>query len=195
MTANCIKRSALTHFVEKGYEGTSLADIAKEVGIKKQSIYSHFKHKDDLFLQVMNQVIQEETYFLNNFFKQHEDQTLHDTLYSLILRYKERYLEAQQGNIKFLLRMAFMPPTHLQEVVIPTFNEYYTKLENSLKRLFMRAEGLYVNADEGIISFLNFLDGIFVELIYSNVDKFNLRLNVSWGIYWRGIADVELQLN
>ncbi|MCY7493666.1 TetR/AcrR family transcriptional regulator [Bacillus safensis] len=195
MTANCIKESALTHFAEKGYEGTSLFDIAKEVGIKKQSIYSHFKHKDDLFLQVMHQVIQEETFFLNNFFENHHNQSLHDTLYTLIVRYKERYLEAQQGNIKFLLRMAFMPPTHLQEVVIPVFNAYYAKLENFLKDFFMRTEGLYVNADEGAISFLNFLDGLFVELIYSSVEKFNVRLNFSWKIYWRGIAKIELQLN
>ena len=41
MTINKIKKVALTKFIEQGYEGTSLSDVANEVGIKKQSIYSH----------------------------------------------------------------------------------------------------------------------------------------------------------
>ncbi|MBD2807322.1 helix-turn-helix transcriptional regulator, partial [Xenorhabdus sp. ZM] len=45
MTANRIKAVALSHFARYGYEGTSLANIAQEVGIKKPSIYAHFKGK------------------------------------------------------------------------------------------------------------------------------------------------------
>lgn len=37
-----IKQAALTLFANNGFEGTSLADIAGVVGLKKQSIYSHF---------------------------------------------------------------------------------------------------------------------------------------------------------
>ncbi len=48
-----IKQAALTLFANNGFEGTSLADIAGVVGLKKQSIYSHFKDKDDLFLSIM----------------------------------------------------------------------------------------------------------------------------------------------
>lgn len=40
------------HFALRGYEGASLAHIAKDVGIKKQSIYTYFAGKDDLFLQI-----------------------------------------------------------------------------------------------------------------------------------------------
>lgn len=48
-----IKQAALELFASNGFEGTSLADIAGVVGLKKQSIYSHFKDKDDLFLSIM----------------------------------------------------------------------------------------------------------------------------------------------
>ena len=45
MRVDEIKRSALENFVVKSYEATTLDDIVKTIGIKKQSIYSHFKNK------------------------------------------------------------------------------------------------------------------------------------------------------
>lgn len=50
MTSDRIKEVSLRHFARNGYEGASLAHIADDIGIKKQSIYSHFKGKDELFL-------------------------------------------------------------------------------------------------------------------------------------------------
>lgn len=188
MKSLLIKQSALAQFVEKGYEGASLTDIVEEVGIKKQSIYSHFKHKEDLFLQVMNQVVQEEIAFLKDFFHANQHQRLKDQLIGLIMRYKERYVEKEDNNIKFMLRMAFMPPRALQQVVQEHFNAYYSELEGLIKFSFLQAEELHVSAEEGTISFLNFLDGILVELIYASVEKFDVRFQVSWNVYWRGIA-------
>ncbi|MBQ8984138.1 MAG: TetR/AcrR family transcriptional regulator [Lachnospiraceae bacterium] len=44
--------AALDLFSEKGYEGTSVDEIAKVVGIKAPSIYDHYKGKEEL-LQVL----------------------------------------------------------------------------------------------------------------------------------------------
>ncbi|SFA50694.1 transcriptional regulator, TetR family [Anoxybacillus pushchinoensis] len=51
-TLDQLKEVSLHHFALHGYEGASLAHIAKDVGIKKQSIYTYFAGKDDLFLQI-----------------------------------------------------------------------------------------------------------------------------------------------
>ncbi|TXK79848.1 TetR/AcrR family transcriptional regulator [Paenibacillus sp. N3.4] len=48
-----IKDAALQFFAIHGYEGASLSQIAENVGMRKQSLYAHFKGKDDLFLQVL----------------------------------------------------------------------------------------------------------------------------------------------
>ncbi|MEX3715857.1 TetR/AcrR family transcriptional regulator [Cytobacillus horneckiae] len=50
MTDKQLKKVALIHFALHGYEGGSLTLIAKEVGIKKPSIYTHFKSKEELLL-------------------------------------------------------------------------------------------------------------------------------------------------
>ena len=44
-------------FRRKGYSGTSMQDIASEVGILKGSIYYHFKSKDEIFREVLQKGI------------------------------------------------------------------------------------------------------------------------------------------
>ena len=45
-TALRIKQTALGLFTEYGFEGTSMSDIAKAVGIKTPSIYAHNESKE-----------------------------------------------------------------------------------------------------------------------------------------------------
>jgi AcrR family transcriptional regulator len=44
-------------FAERGYEGTSMADLAERVGMRKASLFYHFASKDVLYAAVLDRLI------------------------------------------------------------------------------------------------------------------------------------------
>jgi len=47
-----LTRIAARLFAERGYQGTSLADLARELGVQKPSLYHHIASKEDLLWAV-----------------------------------------------------------------------------------------------------------------------------------------------
>lgn len=58
-TKEKIKKIAFSLFAKKGYAGTSMNDIAKEVGINKASLYSHYSSKEEIFLNIYESVAED----------------------------------------------------------------------------------------------------------------------------------------
>lgn len=191
MTSNQIKEVALKYFAEKGYEGTSMAHIAADVGIKKQSIYTHFKGKDELFLQVCSNVFADELRFVINFIDSNITRPIENFLFDFLLQYKERY--EKNDYTKFWLRTSFFPPNHLYDQVMNYVNEYLDKLEELLipimdKAMIEEKFSSTIGAERAAVAFLAVLDGIFVEMLYGGPERFKKRLDASWYLYWRGLS-------
>ncbi len=51
-TADRLAQVALELFAARGYSGTSLAEIAGRLGIRKPSLYNYYRSKDELFLDL-----------------------------------------------------------------------------------------------------------------------------------------------
>ena len=47
-----LTRIAARLFAKQGYQGTSLADLAEELGVQKPSLYHHIAAKEDLLWEV-----------------------------------------------------------------------------------------------------------------------------------------------
>lgn len=55
-TKEKIANEALTLFSQKGYNGTSVKDIAHAVGIKDSSLYKHYRSKNEIFSEIVLQM-------------------------------------------------------------------------------------------------------------------------------------------
>jgi AcrR family transcriptional regulator len=55
-TKDKLRQVALVLFARRGYEGTTMNDIAERVGINKASIYNHYKNKEALFIAVYEEM-------------------------------------------------------------------------------------------------------------------------------------------
>ena len=57
-TKQIILEEALNLFSRKGYESTSVADIAQAVGIQAAALYKHYKNKQDIFDAILHEMIE-----------------------------------------------------------------------------------------------------------------------------------------
>ena len=51
---NQILDAATLQFTQHGYAATNMAEIAKQAGVSKQTVYSHFGNKDELFITAIS---------------------------------------------------------------------------------------------------------------------------------------------
>ncbi|WP_347343223.1 TetR/AcrR family transcriptional regulator [Peribacillus frigoritolerans] len=191
LKSNEIKEAALKYFTIHGYEGASLSQIAEEVGMKKQSIYAHFKGKDDLFLQVLRDAKETELSSKLQYFRKVDSKNPEKDLYGFL----QLVIDLFQKNehIKFWLRMSFFPPAHLEKEIGQEVIDIEEKVQAILECKFHD----WINAkliveDEAITptyAFLGVVDSILLELVYGNDEKrLNDKLSASWKVFWRGIA-------
>lgn len=178
MAKEHIMQAGLKNFAQHGYEGASMAMIADAVGIKKQSIYTHFKNKDALFLAVCDACCDAEMAFIAA--------ALQGDVKQLLEKYVTRY----QNNeaTKFWLRMMFFPPQHLYAQVMEKVYHYLAHIELLATAVFERADVTDALSPQLIAkSYLAVLDSIFVELLYGDVSRATERLEAMYTVFWRGI--------
>ncbi|MNO64419.1 HTH-type transcriptional repressor AcnR [compost metagenome] len=193
MKSKEIKDIALKCFTTHGYEGASLSQIAEQVGMKKQSLYAHFKGKDDLFLQVLQDAKETELSSKLQYLSKVGTQNPKTDL----LGYLQLVIDLFQKNehLKFWLRMTFFPPPHLakaiDEEVIDTEKRIQPVLESKFQAWIDAKVIMEDAASIPTLAFLGVVDSIMLELVYGNNEiRLNEKLNASWTVFWRGISQL-----
>ncbi|AXN38469.1 TetR/AcrR family transcriptional regulator [Peribacillus butanolivorans] len=191
MKSDEIKKAALKYFTIHGYEGTSLSQIAEDVGIKKQSIYSHFKGKDDLFLSVLKDAKEMELSFYVEYFNIMKKSDPEKMLYGFLEEMIKMFQEVE--SLKFWLRMGFFPPTHLYNEIQKETDDLQVQQEALMENIFGTwiSVGVLnsVDARTLTLAYSGVIVAIMVELVYAdNPDRVAEKLAASWTIFWRGIS-------
>lgn len=191
MKSNLILQISLKHFAEEGYEGASLSNIASEVGIKKPSIYAHYKGKDDLFLSALQYSLDTQKTHLASYFNSMRSDPLESALRGYFKWFAKESSENEQ--MKFILRTAYFPPLKLEKEVGELFNPFFEDMHRHLTRFLrerQRREKILYFEDysNAALAFMTITEGTMTELVYSGMEKYEKRLEAIWPIFWRGLA-------
>ncbi len=182
-----IKYEAYILFAEKGYSATSMRDIADKVGIKAASIYSHYKSKEDLFIDLFRDCISKYDMGvkLNDDYVDLEERMLE------LLKGQVLFLEENPYHLKFLARNIFFPPLELKDKLQSILREnknisnmkiYYEIYDDLKKNDKIKKE---VTIDQFISTFDMCIIRYFVGKIGLNYYKDQESIESIFSSYWR----------
>ncbi|MBD3920725.1 TetR/AcrR family transcriptional regulator [Paenibacillus sp. PR3] len=193
-TAYRIQQTALKLFTDYGFEGTSLSDIAKEVGIKTPSIYAHYSSKEQLFLRLVEDVIVEE----REKWMTHTDSLRTEPTEQLnakrqLRRLFDFYTDFAGMSIgqAFLKRVMLAPPRGLEERLRQHILQYEEKITDDLHKLLRAvseetgAPPVDLNRQVAVIYAL--IDGLLVEVQLYDAKTHRQRVEAVWEWLWNGI--------
>lgn len=177
--------AAVGHFAERGYDASSLNEIAEQVGIRKASLYAHFAGKDALFLEVFSEAREQEAAFVHACFAAERANRLPGEHYCRMVagRYKE------SAHLRFLLRTAYLPPAPLRAVIATGYEDHVQALRDLFCAALATGRSL-AGTDIRMFAdaYLGIVDSLHVELVYSNEAAFERRLTALWRIMADSLA-------
>jgi AcrR family transcriptional regulator len=188
-TRQAIIEAAARLFAEKGYEGMTMKEIAREVGIKAPSLYAFFDSKEDILLHIYRNVMSEH-FQLAALGLGDRDKPVRTQLYDLLHAIMVFQLK-EKLPIRIFMRLLLFPPAVFQ---IDLKGEF-VKLESSEKELFSRMfkrgmeSGEIRETDCGALAelLLCIMDGLFWEMQRFDEETFWKRFHVVWEQFWNGI--------
>lgn len=191
MTKEKIKSASLHQFARYGYEGASLAEIAKQVGIKTPSIYAHFQGKEDLFLAVFEEVNWEIVQHVKNVLQKVEPYPVKEKIYHIFHETFRYYLENKEKSA-FLMRNTFFPPEFLKDQLRTKFIDSEKDLSHTLAQIFTEGIEAGVLRPEKVESMLAFYycltDGLFIQIFYYAEEEVESRFEYVWNNFWTSIS-------
>lgn len=186
-TTEKLQDAALARFAVQGFDATTMNEIAVDVGIKKPSVYAHFRNKDELFMSLMPKIIEDE---LNN-----ARQVLQggDRIQQQLREYLEGIQERFElsHQVRFWVRTLFAPPVHLYDEVIEPMHVFMEDLEAIIHQalaqspLAGRPEGFSV--DTLAMTYMALIDSLQSELLFGGTRKYQRRLESVWLVFDKAV--------
>lgn len=193
-TKEKIKSIALSLFAQKGYEGTTMNEIANLVGIKKASLYAHFTGKEDLFFSVYEDLAQEYVNLMTRIMHDADGMGVQDKLYYMFEEYIRYYIDTPEIQAFWNQITLFSPPDIYNQVCIHASNYEFTVrqwIEDTL--LEGINQGLIVNSDAKTMAIAyrslreGLLNGMMMDPELNNAGT----IKSLWEYFWFGIKGRE----
>jgi AcrR family transcriptional regulator len=135
-------------FIQQGYYGISMRAIAEEVGVSKAALYYHFQDKQELFLAILDESLDEIEHLLDECLET-EDQAA-----KRIERFVQQIL-SQPTEQRSVIRLANQELNHLDETARQAFEaRYRSKFLDKIQKIFTEgvAQGELRQFDPGVLT-------------------------------------------
>ena len=168
--------AAEAHFAERGYNGSSLAEIAASVGIRKASLYAHFANKDALFMEVFTKALLCERESAARCFERESANSGPGSLYAEDLM--KRYDSTKQ--LRFLLRTSYMPPEKLKAAIDEGHERYLDQLCEAFIDRLRHGNSSTATLSEVTLqqygqAYVGIIDSLQVKLVYTDRQQSAMR--------------------
>jgi Transcriptional regulator len=162
MKKDQIIEESLTLFANKGYFGTSMDDIANAVGIKKASLYSHYKGKESIFKAVFDFILEDYAMFINKLTADDRNLNSHEKLRNIFLNYVKNCKD--NNRMIFWDRYYYYPPEYLKDYILDKTYEiemqFIKKINTVIEAGIIRQEITNKNAQNIALSFYYMMIGL-----------------------------------
>jgi AcrR family transcriptional regulator len=161
-----ILKAAMQLFASRGFHETSMAEVAREAGVSKALIFWHFKTKEELFVAVLNRLL--EPYFID--FTEEAAAMDERRQIETLVQFYLLFVRDNASSVRFFLAQMLRDP-HLSEGLNEQVLKLYSGYRGMLVELVTRAQEKGVctrhftpEAAAGFI--LSALNGFLIEYLF-----------------------------
>ena len=184
-----ILSQSLRLFLEQGYDGASMSDIASAVGIQKASLYAHYSGKEEIFSAVFSDVLEEYRHLISSFSARQAGETAFIQL-ERIFREFQLYCH-QNTKMSFWDRFFYYPPEFLRERMkretADTQQEFLRMLERVLAEGMEQGEIRRQPVEGAALAYYYLMIGLSMSVSLYARDALERDLALAWGGLARGL--------
>jgi len=189
-TRDAIIAAGARLFSEKGYEGMTMKQIADAVGVTPPAVYAFFKNKEDLFGQIVKEIISSHFDVAAYHTEMLRDKPVKDQLYGLIRALFEFQMR-EKLHTKIFTRLLLFPPKVFRINLKEELNILAEREWELLIGIFekgMRSGELRPGDASGYArAMLTLMDGLFWQMQRCEESVFWNSFELSWRQFWQGI--------
>jgi len=189
MTKSDILTQSLELFMEKGYDGASMSDIAAATGIKKASLYAHFTGKEDIFSAVFSDVLLDYRQAISSLTKKRTDEsalTRLERMFRAFLRYCH-----QNTKVYFWDRYFYFPPEfireRMEEETRTTQDEFLNAISVAISEGIERGEIRQQTAESAALAYYYAMIGLSMSLKLYSREELERDIKLVWSGLEQGL--------
>lgn len=187
-TKKKIKLEALQLFAARGFDATTMNEVAARVGVTKPAVYTYFAGKEDLVLSILQEIREEYGRYMECVMDEAEQlQTTERQLHHLFEQYIRYFLEHIWISA-FWVRIIFFPPPALKQKLALHMNDtefqFLKRLKAIIKKAMASGEIRQTDADTLALSFYAMREGVLMTFA-QKVGKPSI--DGIWQNFWLGI--------